>query len=145
MQRPVTREPWHKSGDDEGPKSPDVKRPDPSDLLKRMRRVDPGWPDVGTRIHHSVGLWPLLINDHTEVLEMRTGQFLRLRARAWPVGAAEVAITLTPNGGHTDVRLEEAAVSGPGSLIPPPVEGLSLRLRNAEALRRLANIAERQA
>jgi hypothetical protein len=41
MQRPVTREPWHKSGDDEGPKSPDVKRPDPSDLLKRMRRVDP--------------------------------------------------------------------------------------------------------
>ncbi len=111
----------------------------------RMRRVDPGWPDVGTRIHHSVGLWPLLINDHTEVLELRTGQFLRLRARAWPVGAAEVAITLTPNGDHTDVRLEEDVTSGPGSLIPPPVEGLSLRLRNAEALRRLANIAERQA
>jgi hypothetical protein len=41
LTRPVTREPWHKSGDDEGPKSPDVKRPDPSDLLKRMRRVDP--------------------------------------------------------------------------------------------------------
>jgi hypothetical protein len=41
MQRPVTREPWHKSGDDDGPKAPDVKRPDPSDLLKRMRRVDP--------------------------------------------------------------------------------------------------------
>ena len=50
----------------------------------RMRRVDPGWPEVGTRIHHSVGLWPLLINDHTEVLEMRRGEFLRLRARAWP-------------------------------------------------------------
>ena len=92
-----------------------------------------------------MGLWPLLINDHTEVLELRTGQFLRLRARAWPVGAAEVAITLTPNGDHTDVRLEEDVTSGPGSLIPPPVEGLSLRLRNAEALRRLANIAERQA
>jgi hypothetical protein len=41
MQRPTTREPWHKSGDDDGPKSPDVKRPDPSDLLRRMRRVDP--------------------------------------------------------------------------------------------------------
>jgi hypothetical protein len=41
VQRPVTREPWHKSGDDDGPKAPDVKRPDPSDLLKRMRRVDP--------------------------------------------------------------------------------------------------------
>ena len=41
VQRPITREPWHKSGDDDGPKSPDVRRPDPSDLLKRMRRVDP--------------------------------------------------------------------------------------------------------
>ena len=110
----------------------------------RMRRVDPGWPDEGTRIHHSVGLWPLLINDHTEVLEVRTGEFLRLRARAWPVGAAEIAITLTPNGEHTDVRLEETVTSGPGALIPPPIEGLSLKWRNSEALQRLASIAERR-
>jgi len=110
----------------------------------RMRRVDPGWPDEGTRIHHSVGLWPLLINDYTEVLEVRTGEFLRLRARAWPVGAAEIAITLTPNGEHTDVRLEETVTSGPGSLIPPPIEGLSLKWRNSEALQRLASIAERR-
>ena len=110
----------------------------------RMRRVDPGWPAVGTRIHHSVGLWPLLINDHTKVLDTRPGEYLHLRARAWPVGAAEVKITLTPNGEHTDVKLEESVTSGPGSLVPPPIEGLSLRLRNSEALRRLANIAERQ-
>jgi uncharacterized protein YndB with AHSA1/START domain len=111
----------------------------------RMRRVDPGWPEVGTRIHHSVGLWPLLINDHTEVLDMRTGEYLHLRARAWPVGAAEIEITLTPNGQHTDVRLEENVNSGPGSLVPPPLEGLSLKWRNSEALQRLAMIAERQA
>jgi uncharacterized protein YndB with AHSA1/START domain len=110
----------------------------------RMRRVDPGWPEVGTRIHHSVGLWPLLINDHTEVLETQAGEFLRLRARAWLAGAAEIAITLTPNGQHTDVRLEEEVTSGPGILIPPPIEGLSLQLRNAEALRRLASLAERR-
>ena len=110
----------------------------------RMRRVDPGWPEEGTRIHHSVGLWPLLINDHTQVLEMRAGEFLRLRARAWPAGTAEVAITLTPNGEHTDVRLAEEVTSGPGALVPPPIEGLSLRLRNSEGLRRLANIAERR-
>lgn len=108
----------------------------------RMRRVDPGWPDVGTRIHHSVGLWPLLINDHTEVLEVREGEFLRLRARAWPARAAEIMIALVPHGAHTDVRLEESVVSGPGALVPPPIEGLSLRWRNSEALRRLANIAE---
>jgi hypothetical protein len=28
-------------GDDSGPKSPNVRRPEPGDLLKRMRRVDP--------------------------------------------------------------------------------------------------------
>lgn len=111
----------------------------------RMRRVDPGWPEVGTRIHHSVGLWPFLINDHTEVLEMRRREFIRLRARAWPAGAAEIAITLTPKGEHTDVRLEETVTSGPGALIPPPIEGLSLRWRNSEALQRLASIAEQRA
>ena len=111
----------------------------------RMRRVDAGWPAEGTRIHHSVGLWPLLINDHTEVLEVTPGKFLRLRARAWPVGAAEIAISLTPNGEHTDVRLDEEVTSGPGTLVPPPIEGLSLKLRNSEALQRLANIAERRA
>jgi hypothetical protein len=41
VQRPVTREPWTKPGGDEGPKAPDVRRPDPGDLLRRMRRVDP--------------------------------------------------------------------------------------------------------
>ena len=41
MPRPGPAEPFTRPGDDSGPKSPDVKRPDPSDLLKRMRRVDP--------------------------------------------------------------------------------------------------------
>jgi len=41
LQRPVPREPWTKPADDGGPKTPDVRRPDPSDLLRRMRRVDP--------------------------------------------------------------------------------------------------------
>ncbi len=33
--------PVRKEGDGGGPSEPDVKRPDTSDLLKRMRRVDP--------------------------------------------------------------------------------------------------------
>jgi hypothetical protein len=41
MPLPGSPEPITRPGDDSGPKSPDVKRPDPSDLLKRMRRVDP--------------------------------------------------------------------------------------------------------
>ncbi len=41
MPLPASPDPITRPGDDSGPKAPDVKRPDPSDLLKRMRRVDP--------------------------------------------------------------------------------------------------------
>ncbi|HEU4753189.1 MAG TPA: ubiquitin-like protein UBact [Armatimonadota bacterium] len=41
IQRPTPSDPLTRPGSDDGPKSPNVKRPDPSDLLKRMRRVDP--------------------------------------------------------------------------------------------------------
>ncbi len=34
-------DPLRKDGDDSGPSKPDVQRPDRSDLLKRMKRVDP--------------------------------------------------------------------------------------------------------
>jgi hypothetical protein len=40
--RPVApADPLRKDGDDTGPSKPDVQRPDRSDLLKRMKRVDP--------------------------------------------------------------------------------------------------------
>ena len=38
----VPVDPLRKSGDGDGPGKPDVKRPDTSDLLKRMKRVDGG-------------------------------------------------------------------------------------------------------
>jgi hypothetical protein len=40
-QQPPPTEPWQKPGGDDGPRQPDVKRPDSRDLLERMRRVDP--------------------------------------------------------------------------------------------------------
>jgi hypothetical protein len=39
--RPAPTEPSRKDGDESGPSKPDVERPDRSDLLKRMKRVDP--------------------------------------------------------------------------------------------------------
>jgi len=34
--------PWEpKQGDGDGPRSPDVSKPDTKDLLKRMRKIDP--------------------------------------------------------------------------------------------------------
>ena len=111
----------------------------------RMRDVDAAWPAVGSRVHHSVGLWPALINDDTEVTESRTNQLLALRARGWPLGEADVQFRLTPTGdGSTEVTIEENVASGPGLLVPPPIKGLTITWRNVETLRRLAFIAERR-
>ena len=110
----------------------------------RMRDVDDNWPAKGSQLHHSAGVWPLVLNDTTESLEVETGRRLKLRARGWPLGEADVEITLTPvdDGKRCQVVLEETAVSGPGALVPPPVEAPLLGWRNVESLRRLAFIAE---
>ena len=108
----------------------------------RMRAVDATWPDVGSKIHHSVGVWPAVLDDDTEVLECDPGRFLRLRARGWPLGEAEVAIRLTAQGAGTLVAIDEEAVSGPGSYLPEPVKAVSIKIRNVESLRRLAFLAE---
>jgi uncharacterized protein YndB with AHSA1/START domain len=108
----------------------------------RMRQVEDAWPEVGSKLHHSFGTWPVLIDDNTEVLECEPGRFLRLRARGWPMGEAEVAVSLTPAGAHTLVEIQEEAVSGPGALTPKLVETPMIKWRNSEALRRLALIAE---
>lgn len=108
----------------------------------RMRDVDSNWPEKGSRIHHSIGVWPLLINDHTEVLEVVPGRSISLRARAWPVGEAKVDIRLSDVGAQTEVVIEEDATAGPGVLVPEPFKGLTLKWRNVETLRRLAFVAE---
>lgn len=108
----------------------------------RVRDVTESWPAVGAKIHHSVGTWPMLVDDHTEVLESLPGRRLKLKARVWPVGEAEVVITLTAIGAETEIVMEEDAVAGPGVLVPEPFRGLTLKWRNVETLRRLAFIAE---
>jgi len=108
----------------------------------RIRDVDEAWPEKGSRIHHSVGVWPLLINDHTEVLDAVPGRSIKLRARGWPVGEAEVELRLSDVGAQTEVVIEEDAVAGPGVLVPEPFKGLTLKWRNTESLRRLAFLAE---
>ncbi|HEX2895094.1 MAG TPA: SRPBCC family protein [Marmoricola sp.] len=111
----------------------------------RMREVDASWPAPGSQLHHSVGLWPLLLNDRTEVIGSVPQEELRLRAHGWPVGAAEVLIRLTPADGGTEVTMEEDAVEGPARLVPHQVRQLGVLPRNRESLRRLAFLAEGRA
>jgi uncharacterized protein YndB with AHSA1/START domain len=110
----------------------------------RMREVDAEWPAAGASLHHSVGAWPVLLDDTTEVTESHPAHLLRLRGRAWPVGEVDVEIRLRPVGGDTEVVIEEDAAAGPGVLVPKPVRGVTFRWRNVETLRRLAYLAERR-
>ncbi len=41
IQRPIPQDPLTKPGDDDGPRTPNVPKPDTERLLERMRRVDP--------------------------------------------------------------------------------------------------------
>lgn len=108
----------------------------------RMREVDDHWPAVGAELHHSVGVWPATLDDTTTVLEAVPPTLLRLRARAWPGGQAEVVFRLDPRGSETEVVIEEDAVSGPGRLVPKLLRDPPLAWRNVETLRRLAFIVE---
>lgn len=108
----------------------------------RIRDVDDTWPAVGSELHHSVGAWPLLINDSTEVLEVVENERIRLLARAWPAGHAHVEIILRPEGAATLVTIKEQATAGPGALIPKPIQDVQLHARNIETLLRLAFVVE---
>lgn len=109
----------------------------------RMRAVDAGWPAPGTRLHHSVGMWPVVTNDDTEVLASETERLLRLRAKAWPLGEATVEIRLAPEGDGTRIEMREDAADGPATLMPQPARQPLIAARNTESLRRLALLAER--
>lgn len=107
-----------------------------------MRDVDDDWPALGSRLHHSVGVWPFQFRDHTEVVGVDPGRRLELRARAWPVGGAHVTITLEPDGPHAcRVRLHEEAAEGPGAWVPSSLQAPAVNLRNAETLSRLVDVA----
>lgn len=111
----------------------------------RVRAVEPDWPAVGQRIHHSFGTWPLLLNDTTEVLEVSEPVSLTLLARGWPAGEATVGIELRAWHGGTQISIREDATAGPATLIPQPVRQHAIAPRNRESLQRLAYLAEGRA
>jgi len=107
-----------------------------------IRDVERHWPATGACIHHSSGLWPLLVSDTTTVLKSVPAEELVLQARGWPLGEATVDVRLERAVGGTRVRMTEDVSRGPGALIPSAVLGSLTRPRNRESLRRLALIAE---
>lgn len=109
----------------------------------RVRDVDESWPQPGAEIHHSIGAWPLLLNDTTSVTDCRPGRSISLRARARLAGEAQVVIELEALADdRCRVTITEDAAKGPGRLIPAVIRNPLLHQRNVEALRRLSYVAE---
>lgn len=108
----------------------------------KIRDADPRWPAVGTRFHHRVGVWPIKVNDHTEVLEAARPHRLVLKARARPLGTARVEMRMEARDGGTHVTMIETAGDPLSRLAINPLTDWIVNLRNVESLRRLRRIAE---
>jgi hypothetical protein len=109
-----------------------------------IREVDPGWPGTGTRIHHSVGAWPLAVRDVTTVLDVDPPRVLELEARLWPLGAARIRFELKATSDGCEVTMLEEAIKGPLSLLPEQAQSLFLIPRNRQTLDRLTAQATRK-
>lgn len=111
---------------------------------KAYRGEDPGFPAVGTRLHHTVGIGPLTLDDNTEVLELDPGRRIVLQARTRPLGTARVQLRLEPTARGTRIVMDEGPGDAASRLVFNPLADLLLRGRNVEALRRLKRIVETQ-
>src|SRR4051794_4430102 len=111
---------------------------------KRIRDADPGFPAVGTRFHHTVGFGPLTLNDHTEVLEAEPPRCLTLRAKGRPLGTAKVTLRLDAADGGTVVHISERPDGPYAPLALSPAVHVLTKLRNAESLARLEELALRR-
>jgi uncharacterized protein YndB with AHSA1/START domain len=110
-----------------------------------IRSVDDEWPAPGSRLHYTVGRGPLRHEGHTEVVAVETGQRLQLEAHAWPMGSVHIDIDLTDADGAegTVVTMIEEPKRGLLARLHNPLGDAVLRLRNVEALRRLARLSTR--
>jgi uncharacterized protein YndB with AHSA1/START domain len=112
---------------------------------RTIRDADDDWPATGARFHHTIGVGPLEVSDHTEALEARPPELLRMRAKGRPLGTATVTMQLTSCDGGTLVRMNERP-DGPAVLLDlNPLFWLITKARNAESLMRLEELAVRYA
>jgi hypothetical protein len=109
----------------------------------RTRAVDSNWPEPGATIKHSVGVWPLVVNDKTEVESCTPGEELVLNARLGLLGAARITLRLSDIRDGCRIEMIEVPVSGPARLMPDRIALTAVYPRNRECLWRLGALAER--
>lgn len=110
-----------------------------------IRDAEPGWPAPGSKFHHTIGIGPFEVSDHTEALETRPPELLRIRAKGRPLGTATVTMEMVARDGGTLVRMTESP-DGPAWLLNlNPLFWMLTKARNTESLMRLEELAARRA
>jgi uncharacterized protein YndB with AHSA1/START domain len=112
---------------------------------RRLRGVDPHWPEPGARFHHEIGTWPFLIRDWTAMVELVPHSRIVLEARVGPVGTARVTILVEARAGGTHVTVLEEPVGGVLRTLPRPLLDPLVGLRNRLSLARLRELVAEQA
>lgn len=111
----------------------------------RMRAVDANWPEVGSTIRHSIGVWPLLLDDLTVVQQCRPLEELVLLAKGRPFGKARITLRLyDTDGGGCRIEMAEVPVGVPMGWVPDRLSLAAAIPRNRECTWRLAALAERR-
>jgi uncharacterized protein YndB with AHSA1/START domain len=109
---------------------------------RKIRGADAQFPAVGSRFHHQVGVAPLVLNDHTEVLANDAPSRLVLQAKTRPFGTARVDLVLVAEGAGTRVRMTESAGDAPSRVLLNRLSDPLIRARNVRSLERLKRLAE---
>ena len=109
---------------------------------RRVRRVDPGWPAIGSKFHHAVGTAAGEIHDSSKVLDRNRPNYLALEVRFRPIGVARVELDVEAADSGSVVTIRESPLSGPVAWLPKLVSEPLLTLRNALALQRLRHAAD---
>jgi hypothetical protein len=108
----------------------------------RMRAVDADWPAPGSAIHHSVGVWPLLLDDETRVEECEPLQKIVLIAKGRPIGLARITLRLSDIDTGCRIEMSEIPISAPLKWLPHRAALAAAYPRNRECTWRLAALAE---
>jgi NAD(P)-dependent dehydrogenase (short-subunit alcohol dehydrogenase family)/uncharacterized protein YndB with AHSA1/START domain len=104
---------------------------------------DAEFPAPGSRFRHRVGVRPLTLTDYTEVVAIDPPRQIELKAKARPLGTADITITLRELAEGTEVKMVEE----PGDRLTALVADnrlaqAALRIRNAKALARFKRLVE---
>lgn len=109
---------------------------------RKIRGWDDDWPAVGSRFHHTQGIPPLTIDDHS-ILEVNDPPHtFQLLAKARPAGTFRVTLKCSPNATGTHVTMIEEPGDRLTALFFSPLAHLMARGRNEACLKRLKDIAE---